>query len=213
MSIKDVADKMRIYVLISSNIASRSVKETAKLAILGGADAIQLREKTVTDDKFISLAREIRELTDKSDTLLIINDRINVAKEVNADGVHLGQQDSSVAEAKKRLGMEKIVGVSTHNISQAIQAQNHGADYIAVGPIFPTKTKSMEPPVGFGIIQEALKNISIPIVAIGAITLSNLDQLLRVGVTRVAVCSAIISEKDIFTSTRRFKQKLASLNL
>ncbi|MDR4506077.1 MAG: thiamine phosphate synthase [Candidatus Scalindua sp.] len=213
MSIKDAVSKIRVYVLISSNIAARSVKETAELAILGGADAIQLREKTLSDDKFISLAGEIRELTEQSDTLLIINDRINVAREVNADGIHLGQLDSSVAEAKNSLGTEKIVGVSTHNISQAILAQKHGADYIAVGPIFPTKTKTMEPPVGLGLIQEVIKEISIPFIAIGAINLSNLDQILKAGASRVAVCSAIISTEDIFISTRKFKQKLTSLTI
>ncbi|GJQ59978.1 MAG: thiamine-phosphate synthase [Candidatus Scalindua sp.] len=197
--------------MISSNIASRPIKETVELTILGGADAIQLREKTMSDCEFISLAGDIRELTDKSDTLLIINDRINVAKEVNADGVHLGQLDRSIAEAKKSLGSEKIVGVSTHNISQAILAQEHGADYIAVGPIYPTKTKSMEPPVGLGLVQEVIKEIHIPFIAIGAINLSNIDQVCRAGVSRVAVCSAIISTNDILSSTREFKQKLISL--
>ncbi|MCP5006869.1 MAG: thiamine phosphate synthase [Planctomycetes bacterium] len=212
MPTKDAVNNIRIYVLISSNIASLPVKETAELVVRGGADAIQLREKTMSDCEFISLGWQIRELTNKSDTLLIINDRINVAKELDADGVHLGQHDSSIGLAKESLGTDKIVGASTHNISQAIQAQRDGADYIATGPIYPTETKAMELPVGTGLIREAIKVINIPIIAIGAINLSNLDQVLRAGASRIAVCSAIISTNDIFNSTREFKQKLTSLN-
>ncbi len=199
---------MRLYVLISSNIAVSSAKETAKLVIDGGADAIQLREKTISDDEFISLAGEIRDIIAGSGTLLIINDRINVAREVNADGVHLGQNDMSVSEARNIIGNEKIIGVSTHSIIQARQAQKEGADYIAIGPVFSTRTKDYEPSIGLKIIPEITGAINIPFVAIGAITLENLDEVLKAGASRVAVCSAIISSKDILSSTREFKNKL-----
>lgn len=202
---------MRLYVLISSNIAVSSAKETAKLVIDGGADAIQLREKTISDDEFISLAGEIRDIIAGSGTLLIINDRINVAREVNADGVHLGQNDMSVSEARNIIGNEKIIGVSTHSIIQARQAQKEGADYIAIGPVFSTRTKDYEPSIGLEIIQEISGAINIPFIAIGAITLENLDEVLKAGASRVAVCSAIISSKDILSSTRQFKTKLTRL--
>ena len=209
MTIKKSLHNLRLYVLISSNIATKSVEETTELVIDGGADAIQLREKTMTDNEFISLARKIHDITTKSGILLIINDRITVARKVDADGVHLGQHDISVLEARDIIGNEKIIGVSTHNIEQARRAQKEGADYVAIGPLYPTETKMNEPPVGLEIIQEAAKEINIPFIAIGAITLENIDEVLKAGASRVAVCSAIISSKDILSSTKKFKDKIA----
>ena len=208
MTKKDFLHRIRLYVLISSNIAKKSVKETARLVIDGGADAVQLREKTISDSKFISLAREVRDITTKRGSLLIINDRVHVVRKVNADGIHLGQQDMSALEARNIIGDEKIIGVSTHSITQARQAQKDGADYIAIGPIYPTSTKGHEPSVGIEIIHEISEAVSIPIIAIGAITLENLDGVLKAGASRIAVCSAIIGSKDIYSSTRQFKEKL-----
>ncbi len=210
MTKKDYLHRMKLYVLISGKIAARSVNETARLVIDGGADAIQLREKTISDDEFISLAGEIRDITTKRGTFLIINDRVRVAREVNADGVHLGQHDMSITEAREIIGNEKIIGVSTHNIIQARQAQEDGADYIAIGPVYPTTTKDYEPSIGLEVIQEISRKINIPFLAIGAITLENLDEVLNTGASRVAVCSAIISSKDILSSTRKFKEKLTT---
>ena len=208
MTKKDFLHRIRLYVLISSNIAKKSVKETARLVIDGGADAVQLREKTISDRKFISLAREVRDITTKRGSLLIINDRVHVVRKVNADGIHLGQQDMSALEARNIIGDEKIIGVSTHSITQARQAQKDGADYIAIGPIYPTSTKGHEPSVGIEILHEISEAVSIPIIAIGAITLENLDVVLKAGASRIAVCSAIIGSKDIYSSTRQFKEKL-----
>ena len=210
MIIKESLHGVRLYVLIDSNIAIKSVEETARLVIDGGVDAIQLREKTISDEEFIPLAREIHDIAAQRGTLLIINDRVDVAKEVNAEGVHLGQHDISISEARDVIGNEKIIGVSTHNIEQARQAQKEGADYIAIGPVYPTGTKIYEPPVGLEVVQEVAKEISIPFVVIGAITLENLDEVLKAGVSRVAVCSAIISSKDILSSTKKFKEKLTT---
>ena len=208
MNKKELLHRVRLYVLISSNIATKSVKETAKLVIDGGADAIQLREKTMSDSEFISLASEVRRITTGSGTSLIINDRVHVAREINADGIHLGQHDMSVPEAKEIIGDEKIIGVSTHSIIQAKQAQKNGADYIAIGPIFPTKTKDYEPPIGIEIIQEISEAVNIPFLVIGAITLENLDGVLNAGASRVAVCSAIIGSKDIYSTTKQYKERL-----
>ena len=205
----EVLHRIGLYVLISSSIATKSVKETARLVIDGGADAIQLREKTISDSEFISLAGEVREIATRSGTLLIINDRVHVARKINADGVHLGQQDMSVLEARDIIGNEKIIGVSTHSIIQARQAQKDGADYIAIGPIYPTRTKGYEPSIGIEIIQKISGAVNIPIIAIGAITLENLEEVLQAGASRIAVCSAIISAQDILSTTRQFKDKLS----
>jgi len=208
MTKKDFLHRVRLYVLISNSIATKSVKEASRLVIDGGADAIQLREKTISDSQFITLAREVRDITTKRESLLIINDRIHIAREVNADGVHLGQQDMCALEARDIIGNEKIIGVSTHSITQAKQAQKDGADYIAIGPIYPTSTKDYEPSVGIEIIREISGAVSIPFIAIGAITLDNLDEILKAGASRIAVCSAIIGAKDIYSTTRQFKKKL-----
>ena len=208
MTKKDFLHRIRLYVLISSSIATKSVKETTRLVIDGGADAIQLREKIISDSEFISLAGEVCDITTKSGTLLIINDRVHVAKEINADGVHLGQQDMSALEARNIIGGGKIIGVSTHSVTQARQAQKDGADYIAIGPIYPTRTKDYEPSIGIEIVHEISEAVNIPFIAIGAITLDNLDEVLKAGASRVAVCSAIIGSKDIYSSTKQFKEKL-----
>ena len=212
MVIKESLHGVRLYVLIGSDIATKSVEETARLVIDGGVDAIQLREKTISDEEFIPLAREIHDIAAQRGTLLIINDRVNVAKEVNAEGVHLGQHDIGISEARDIIGNEKIIGVSTHNIEQAGQAQKDGADYIAIGPVYPTGTKIYESPVGLEVVREVAKEISIPFVVIGAITLKNLDEVLKAGATGVAVCSAIIGSKDVLSSTRQFKDKLTLFN-
>ncbi|MCP4411654.1 MAG: thiamine phosphate synthase [Gammaproteobacteria bacterium] len=211
MTKEEVLRKIRLYVLISSKIATRSVKETAKLVIDSGADAIQLREKTISDSDFLSLAGEIRDITINRGTLFIINDRANVARELNADGVHLGQQDMSVSEARAIIGKEKIIGVSTHNIIQARQALKDGADYIAIGPVYATSTKDYEPSVGLKVVQDVSREINVPIFAIGAITLENLDDVVKAGASRVAVCSVLISSKDISSSTKQLKARLNQL--
>ncbi len=208
MTKNDFLNRIKLYVLMSSSIATKPIIETTRLVIDGGADAIQLREKTISDSEFITLASEVRDITTNSDTLLIINDRVHVAREVNADGVHLGQQDMSILEARDIIGNQKIIGVSTHSVVQAKQAQKDGADYIAIGPIYPTKTKDYEPSVGIKIIREILGTVNIPFIAIGAITLENIDDVLKAGASRIAVCSAIIGSKDIYSSTRQFKEKL-----
>jgi len=208
MTRNDFLNRIKLYILISSSIAAKPIIETTRLVIDGGADAIQLREKTISDSEFITLASEVRDITTNSDTLLIINDRVHVAREVNADGVHLGQQDMSILEARDIIGNQKIIGVSTHSVVQAKQAQKDGADYIAIGPIYPTKTKDYEPSVGIKIIREILGTVNIPFIAIGAITLENIDDVLKAGASRIAVCSAIIGSKDIYSSTRQFKEKL-----
>ena len=131
MTRNDFLNRIKLYILISSSIAAKPIIETTRLVIDGGADAIQLREKTISDSEFTALAGEVHDITTKSGTLLIINDRVHVAREVNADGVHLGQQDMSILEARDIIGDEKIIGVSTHSVIQAKQAQKDGADYIA----------------------------------------------------------------------------------
>lgn len=223
MNLKKRLSQAQLYVLLSNINSRSSVLDTAKLVIEGGADIIQLREKYLSDKDFSIIAQDLRDLTSHTRTILIINDRVQIARTIEADGVHVGQHDMQVNNARGVLGEEKIIGVSTHTLRQAQEAQQIGADYIAIGPIFPTKTKEYEPPRGIGLAREVIEAISfqdptlkqcdMPIFAIGGITLSNIDQILKTGICRVAISSAIVNSEDVISTTKRFKCKLKGLDL
>ncbi|MCR4319684.1 MAG: thiamine phosphate synthase, partial [Candidatus Brocadiaceae bacterium] len=166
------------------------------------------REKTLPDSKFLTLAKEFRRITLQSRTLFIVNDRAEIAKKADADGLHIGQSDLDIYNARKIIGYDRILGVSTHTIVQARKAQQEGADYISVGPIFPTPTKDYEPPVGLDYLKEVKREITLPFVAIGAINFKNLSEVLQSGGTRIAICSAIICSDDILQLTRSFKAQI-----
>ncbi len=199
---------VRLYVILSSNLAKKPILETLEKVIQGGADAVQLREKTMSDSKFLILAKEFRKITSQFKTPFIVNDRAEIAKEVDADGLHIGQSDISIQIARSIIGHEKILGVSTHNINQARIAQQEGADYISAGPIFYTATKNYEPAVGLDYLKQVKCEITIPFIAIGGINLENLGEVLNAGGTQVAICSAIICSDNIIQTTQCFKTKL-----
>ncbi|MGR3310815.1 MAG: thiamine phosphate synthase [Candidatus Brocadiales bacterium] len=199
---------IRLYVLISSQACKLTSWHACKQAIEGGADAIQVREKNMDDDTFMMLAEKIREATSRAGIIFIVNDRPKIAKKVDADGVHIGQHDVSIHDARNILGEEKIIGISTHRIEQARKAVSDGANYISAGPVYATKTKPHEPAVGLGYIDEVAREIETPFFAIGSITIENLEDVLRAGASRVAACSAIIGSRNIAGTTRMFKDKL-----
>ncbi|MFP3937901.1 MAG: thiamine phosphate synthase [Phycisphaerae bacterium] len=184
---------VRLYVLVSAAVCNGSLRECARAAVAGGADVLQLREKRpeVSDAQLLAMAAELRELTDETSRMLIINDRADIAAIVGADGVHLGQTDLPVGEARRLLRPDAIVGKSTHTIEQARAAVNEGADYIAVGPMFSTGTKDAGPVAGPELLKQASDEIGIPIVPIGGISAENVDQLIDAGARRVAVCAAV----------------------
>ena len=204
---------VRLYVIISSGLAKKPVLETLQEVIQGGADAVQLREKMMSDGEFLALAKEFRRITSQSKILFIVNDRAGIAKKVDADGLHIGQSDLNIHSGRKIIGYDRILGVSTHTIVQARKAQLEGADYISVGPLFPTITKDYEPPVGLDYLKEVKRNITIPFVAIGAINHENLNEILLAGGLRVAICSAIICSNDILQTTRSFKAQIGNPSL
>lgn len=201
---------VKLYVIISSHLAKKPVLEILQDVIKGGADAVQLREKTMPDREFLIMAREFKKITTQSKTIFIVNDRAEIAKEVDADGLHIGQSDIDIHAARKMLGYDKIIGVSTHNILQARKAQQGGADYIGIGPVFFTATKDYEPPVGLDCLKQINREIVIPFVAIGAINLGNIHDVLYAGVKRVAICSAIICSDNVLDATRSFKNLLST---
>jgi len=190
------AREVKLYLLISSHLCRTSVLEVARGAIRGGVDAVQLREKNTADDQFLALAAEMRDLTDQTGKMLIINDRPDIAAIVGADGVHLGLHDLPVAEVRRLLRPGAVVGKTSHNLGEAQTAVNQGADYVSAGPIFPSTTKGDLPVVGLDYLRQVQAEIAMPIVPIGGITADNVAQVVAAGAQRVAVCAAICSAAD-----------------
>jgi thiamine-phosphate pyrophosphorylase len=179
------------------------------LAIRGGVDIIQLREKTATAKEFIYLAKKIRTLCAEYDVLFIVNDRVDIAYAVNADGVHLGQDDMDIQNARKILGEQAIIGNSTHKPEDAINAMKNGADYAGVGPVFATPTKPGRQAVGIEYVQWAAQNINIPFFAIGGIDENNIEEVINAGATRVAVVRAIMNAHNPEETARKMLDKLS----
>ena len=162
-------------------------------ALKGGVQIVQLREKTATAKEFIALGKKVRELCSLYEAIFIINDRVDIAMAVNADGVHLGQDDMDIALARNILGSEAIIGLSTHCPEHALRAMEAGVDYIGVGPVFTTPTKPGRQAVGLEYVQWAAENVSIPWFAIGGIDSENLSEVVQAGALRVAAVRAIIN--------------------
>ncbi|QKS46450.1 thiamine phosphate synthase [Paenibacillus cellulosilyticus] len=177
-------------------------------ALIGGADIVQLRDKTASKQDIRENAHKLRQLTRRYGVPLIINDHIDIALEAEADGVHLGQDDLSLAEARRLLGPDRIIGISTHSIEQGLAAQAGGADYIGVGPVYPTGTKPGRAAVTTSYVQEAAEQIRIPFVAIGGITLGNVDTVIAAGASRVCAVSEIVGADDPAAVCRAFKARL-----
>lgn len=187
----------------------RDLIEVMEEAILGGVDIIQLRDKTSSKRKVLAKAKALRELTKKHDVLFIVNDHIDVALAVDADGIHVGQDDLPLEDARRIMGPDKIIGISTHKIEEAREAEAGGADYIGVGPIFPTKSKvDVVDPVTTAYIQQVAAEINIPFVAIGGIKLHNVLQVLDAGAKSVCMISEIVGANDVKGVCEEFKRIL-----
>jgi thiamine-phosphate pyrophosphorylase len=185
-------EQSKLCVLIDDSFSEPKIRAL----IEAGVGMIQLRDKHLSDRELLSHAIKLREIchspmAEAEGCLLIINDRPDIATAVDADGVHLGQDDLTVKAAREILGPRKVIGVSTHNIEQARQAVLDGADYIGVGPTFPSTTKSFEDFPGTALLKQVAEEISLPAFAIGGITLENLSEVLETGINRIAVSGAI----------------------
>lgn len=196
-------------------VTDRNVLKEKKLiaaieeSIKGGAGIIQLREKNISSREFLNIAEEVKQITDKYDIPLIINDRIDIALAVNASGVHLGQEDMPCKKARKILGKDMIIGVSAHNLEEALKAQEDGADYIGCGAVFTTTTKSDTTNIEISDIKRIKESIKIKMVAIGGINEENISKLQGTGIDGVAVVSAILSKDNIKKAT----EELLKFNL
>lgn len=183
-------------------------------ALAGGVDIVQLREKKANARRIIELGKKIRQLTSMYNALFIVNDRVDIAKIVNADGVHLGQDDVEIDYAKMILGDDKIIGISTHEPEQALKAIKEGADYIGVGPVFETPTKPGRKSVGIEYVKWASENVlDIPFYAIGGINQENVCDVIKSGARNIAVVRAIINAPSPKEATIKFKKYLNDNNV
>jgi thiamine-phosphate pyrophosphorylase len=199
----------KLYVVIDrKGCGNRDPVYVAEEAIAGGADIIQLRDKGSSASETLEIGRAIRGLASKKKALFIINDRVDIAVALDADGVHLGREDLPIEAARSMIGRGKLIGLSTHSLPQALDAQKRGADYIGVGPIFSTPTKPDYKAVGIDLIREVRENVKIPFVVIGGIDGSNIDKVIAAGAGRVAVVRAVCGAKDIRGAAERLKEAL-----
>ena len=174
-----------------------TLAQQVEKAIQGGATIIQLREKHLRDEEFLAQAQAVKQVTDRYGVLLIINDNVDVAIAVDAAGVHVGQEDMGAGEVRRRLGPQKILGVSAQTVAHALAAQAAGADYLGVGAVFPTSSKDDAVEVDKETLQAICEAVEIPAVAIGGITADNMTQLQGTGIVGVAVISAIFGQPDV----------------
>jgi len=203
----------RLYGFVdTAYLAGRRPGEVARMLVEGGADIIQLRAKTESPAQIAAMAKAILPITRSAGVPVIINDHPGIAKDVDADGVHLGQEDlrqQPFAKVREEFGSDKIIGISTHSLEQALAAEKLGADYIGVGPIFPTETKPGRPAVGVELIRQVEARVKIPFVCIGGINLSNVREVRLAGGAWIAVVSAILLAEDVAAAARTYRDVIS----
>jgi thiamine-phosphate pyrophosphorylase len=208
----DIARKLEfaLYVVLGRDQSrGRDFLEVARAAIAGGAGAIQLRDKEMGKRELLEWAKRLRDVTAESGVTFVVNDHLDVALASGADGVHLGQDDFPIAEARRLTGPSMIIGASSHSLDEALRAQRQGASYVNVGPIFPTATKKGgHPPVGPELIGTVLEHVAVPITTMGGINLSNVDLVLAQGARRVAVVSAVVGAEDITAAAAALRARI-----
>lgn len=200
----------KLYVIVDAAVCGdRDPVAIATEAVAGGADVIQWRAKTWPADRRAEMATRLASALADLPALFIINDHLDVALASGADGVHLGQNDLPLAAARPLMGADRLIGISTHSVEQALAAQAGGADYIGVGPVFATPTKPDYRPVGAELLEAMVGKIAIPYFAIGGIDQANLPLVSSCGATRVAVVRAVAGVRDIRQTAHALKTMLA----
>ena len=199
-------DKKDLFVYAVTDrtwLNGQTLYEQVEQALKGGATFVQLREKKLDTQKFQQEALEIKELCRKYGVPFVINDNVEIALAIDADGVHVGQSDMEAGDVRVKLGPDKIIGVSAHTVEEALSAQERGADYLGVGAVFNTSSKDDAESVCFETLRAICDAVDIPVVAIGGISTDNLQQLKGSGICGVAVISAIFAQEDIEEATKR----------
>ncbi|MFC1658328.1 thiamine phosphate synthase [Candidatus Omnitrophota bacterium] len=200
----------RLYLVLDKGVCpdGKSIKVFSGLG-KGAVDLVQLRANTTCDKELLEEARVLKQMSRSMGVLFIINNRPDIARMAEADGLHLGQSDIPLVEARRIFKGNKIIGISCHNLSQALSAQSRGADYISIGPLFRTKTKPGLVPVDPGLITMVSQKISIPFFVIGGINRSNIGRAISYGARRVALCRAICAARNIKKASLELKKRLA----
>ena len=184
----------------------RELADVVKESLDGGVTMLQLREKTLEEDKFLEEAKLLQTLCRERKIPFIINDNVDIAVAMDADGVHVGQSDMEALDVRAKVGPDKIVGVSAQTVEQALLAEKHGADYLGVGAVFPTGSKDDADDVSYETLKAICEAVSIPVVAIGGISQENVSRLAGSGICGMAVISAIYAAKDIREAASKLKR-------
>ena len=187
-------------------LGKQTLFDQVKEALDGGATCIQLREKQLDEENFLKEAIEIQKVCKEYHVPFIVNDNVDIAKTMHADGIHVGQSDMEALDVRKELGKDVILGVSAQTVEQAKKAEAHGADYLGVGAVFPTGSKDDADDVSHETLKAICEAVSIPVIAIGGITQDNVKELAGSGIVGIAVISAIFAQKDITQATKDLKQ-------
>lgn len=187
-------------------LGGRRLADQVEEALKGGVTFVQLREKDLDEERFLEEAREIKELCGRYQVPFVINDNVDIAQAVDADGVHVGQSDMEAGDVGARLGQDKIIGVSAQTVEQALLAESRGADYLGVGAVFATGSKADASEVDHETVKAICQAVHIPVIAIGGITGENVGALTGTGVCGAAVISAIFAQEDVEEGTRKLKE-------
>ncbi len=208
MSVSVQAKLRGLYVITDPHLIPRDrFVETVEAALRGGATMVQLREKTAPHEEIVRLGRELLAVTHRYGALLIVNDHPAVAREIGADGVHVGREDPPVAEARVLLGPHAVIGASCYGqVARAVAAEQAGADYVAFGTPFPSPTKPKRTDISLGIFQEVKQRVKVPVFAIGGITPANARQVIEAGADGIAVVSAVFAPPDVEAAARALAQ-------
>lgn len=186
----------------------RTLYEQVEEALEGGVTFVQLREKNLDEAAFLAEAKEIKKLCAGYHVPFVINDNVEIAAAIDADGVHVGQSDMEAGDVRRKLGPDKIIGVSAQTVEQALKAQAHGADYLGVGAVFPTGSKADAVEVSHDTVRAICQAVDIPVIAIGGITKDNVIELKGTGICGIAVISAIFAQKDIEQAARTLRSRV-----
>jgi len=195
--------RLRLYVITDRRL--RDEIETVNAALEGGATAIQMRIKNAPTGEMIRVGKELRKITKEYDALFFVDDRLDVALAVDADGVQLGPEDMPISIARE-LAPNLIIGASVYNLEEALKAEKDGADYLGAGSVFPTKTKKDARVLGLEGLKRIVESVKIPVVAIGGINHENVRKVLEIGVDGIAVISAIVGAEDVKKATEEMRK-------
>lgn len=203
----DKKDLLLYAVTDRSWLGGRTLYQDVEAAIKGGATFIQLREKKLDEEHFLEEAKEIKELCKKYQVPFVINDNVDIALAMDADGVHVGQSDMEAGAVREKLGPDKIIGVSAQTVEQALLAEQKGADYLGVGAVFPTGSKDDAVEVSHETLKAICEAVKIPVIAIGGISTGNVMELSGSGICGIAVISAIFAKPDIEAAAKELKEQ------